>query len=147
MAVLLPGCVQPTRGISGCCHSVTFRHVHTGNASDRYSFFPLAIVRWRALPEGAVASSGLGSFRAAVGGCGAPGTGHVDACFWSGFVLDPSRCPVPVFCGLVRPGRLFLCLTSLSITILTCHLFVDSLSCFYFVLFHNTMHRPCQKWA
>ena len=38
------------------CLSMTFRQIQTGKDSDKYSFFPLAIVQWNALPESVVIS-------------------------------------------------------------------------------------------
>ena len=58
---------QPTHRISRYCHSMTFRQIHTGKGSYKYSFFPLAIVQWNALPESVVISSSLDSFKADIG--------------------------------------------------------------------------------
>ena len=46
---------------------MTFRQIHTGNDAYKYSFFPLAIVQWNALPNYAVVSPGLEAFKTAVG--------------------------------------------------------------------------------
>ena len=46
---------------------MTFRQVHTGKDSHKYSFFLLAIVQWNALPENVATSPSLDSFKAAVG--------------------------------------------------------------------------------
>ena len=46
---------------------MTFRQIHTGKDSYKYSFFPLAIVQWNALVGSVVISSGLDSFKAAIG--------------------------------------------------------------------------------
>ena len=54
MAVPLPEYIQLTHGISRYCHLMTFRQIHTGKDSYKYSFFPLSIVQWNALPESAV---------------------------------------------------------------------------------------------
>ena len=49
------------------CHSMTFRQVHTSRNFYKYSFFPLAIVQWNALPEPAVCLPTLDAFKKAVG--------------------------------------------------------------------------------
>ena len=56
--------VRPSR-----CNSMNFRQLHTGKDyyMYRFSFFPLAIVQWNALPEYVVVSPGLESFKTAVG--------------------------------------------------------------------------------
>ena len=69
VVVPLPDYVHPTHRISRYCHSMTFRQIHTGKDYYKYSFFPLAIVQWNALPANvavAVAPS-LEIFKAAVG--------------------------------------------------------------------------------
>ena len=55
VAVPLPNYVQPTHRVSRYCYSITYRQIHTSTNKYKYSFFPLAIVQWNALPE-AVAS-------------------------------------------------------------------------------------------
>ena len=67
VAVPLPVYIQPTHRISRYCHSMTFRQIHTDKDSYKYSFFPLAIVQWNALPESVVISSSLDSFKATIG--------------------------------------------------------------------------------
>ena len=54
VAVPLPEYVQPTHRVSRYCHSITFRQIHTSTKYYKYSFFPLAIVQWNALPENVV---------------------------------------------------------------------------------------------
>ena len=54
VAVPLPDYTQPTHRVSRYCHSMTFRQIHTGTNYYKYSFFPLAIVQWNALPEAVV---------------------------------------------------------------------------------------------
>ena len=54
--------VRPSR-----CISMNFRQLHTGKDCYKYSFFPLAIVQWNALPEYVVVSPGPKSFKTAVG--------------------------------------------------------------------------------
>ena len=67
VAVPLPDYIQPrTHRISKYCHSMTFRQIHTGKDSYKYSFFPLAIVQWNTLPETAVTSPSLDSFKAEI---------------------------------------------------------------------------------
>ena len=51
MAVPLPEYVQPTYRVSRYCHSMTFCQIQTSRNYYKYSFFPLAIVQWNALPE------------------------------------------------------------------------------------------------
>ena len=51
VAVPLPDYMQPRHRISRYCHSMTFRQIHTGKDYYKYSFFPLAIVQWNALPN------------------------------------------------------------------------------------------------
>ena len=58
--------IQPTHRISKYCHSMTFRQIHTGKDSYKYSFFPLAIVQWNAVLESVVISSSLDSYKAAI---------------------------------------------------------------------------------
>ena len=67
VAVSLPEYIQPTHRISRYCHSMTFRQIHTGKDRYKYSFFPLAVVQWNALPANVVVSPSLEVFKAAVG--------------------------------------------------------------------------------
>ena len=67
VAVPLPEYIQPTHRISRYCHSMTFRQIHTGKDRYKYSFFPLAVVQWNALPANVVVSPSLEVFKAAVG--------------------------------------------------------------------------------
>ena len=62
----LPNYIQPTHKISTYCHSMTFCQIHTGKDFYKYSFFPLAIVQWKALPANVAASLSLEIFKAAV---------------------------------------------------------------------------------
>ena len=66
VAVPLPDYVQPTHRVSRYCHSMTFRQIHTNRNYYKYSFFPLAIVQWNALPESAVSLQDLEAFKVAV---------------------------------------------------------------------------------
>ena len=67
VAVPLPDYMQPTHRISRYCHSMTFRQIHTGKDYYKYSFFPLAIVQWNALPANVAVAPSLEIFKAAVG--------------------------------------------------------------------------------
>ena len=66
VAVPLPDYVQPTYRVSRYCHSMTFRQIHTNRNYYKYSFFPLAIVQWNALPESVVSLQDLEAFMVAV---------------------------------------------------------------------------------
>ena len=52
--------------VSRYCHSMTFRQIHTNRNYYKYSFFPLAIVHWNALPESVVSLQDLEAFKVAV---------------------------------------------------------------------------------
>ena len=67
VAVPLPDYMQPTHRISRYCHSMTFCQIHTGKDYYKYSFFPLAIVQWNALPANVAVAPSLEIFKAAVG--------------------------------------------------------------------------------
>ena len=67
VAVPLPDYMQPTHRISRYCHSMIFRQIHTGKDYYKYSFFPLAIVQWNALPANVAVAPSLEIFKAAVG--------------------------------------------------------------------------------
>ena len=67
VAVPLPDYIQPAHRISRFCHSMTFRQIHTGKDYYKYSFFPLAVVQWNALPASVAVSPSLEVFKAAVG--------------------------------------------------------------------------------
>ena len=68
VAVPLPNYIQPTHRISRYCHSVTYRQVQASTPYYKYSFFPLAIVQWNALPEAVAGLPDLDLFRVAVSG-------------------------------------------------------------------------------
>ena len=51
VSVPLPKYIQPTNRIYRYCHSMTFCQIYTCKDSNKYSFFPLAIVQWNALTE------------------------------------------------------------------------------------------------
>ena len=62
VAIPLPNYVQYNNRISRYCHSMTFRQVSTSTDYYKYSFFPLAIVQWNALPESFVCLQSLDAF-------------------------------------------------------------------------------------
>ena len=64
--VPLSNYVQPTLRISQYCHSMTFRQIQTSTNYYKYSFFPLAIVQWNALPEAVASLPDLDLFKVAV---------------------------------------------------------------------------------
>lgn len=66
VAVPLPSYVQYNHRISRYCHSMTFRQVSASKDCYKYSFFPLAIVQWNALPESVVCSQSLDAFKASI---------------------------------------------------------------------------------
>ena len=66
VAVPLPNYIKPTNRVSRYCHSMTVRQLHTSTNYYKYSFFPLAIVQWNALPEAVVSLQDLDSFKVAV---------------------------------------------------------------------------------
>ena len=66
VAVPLPDHVQYSHRISRYCHSTTFRQVYTSRDYYKYSFYPLAIVQWNALPESVVCLHSLDAFKAAI---------------------------------------------------------------------------------
>ena len=52
VAVPLPEYIQPVaKNNLRHCHSLAFRQLQTSRDFYKYSFFPLAIVQWNALPE------------------------------------------------------------------------------------------------
>ena len=67
VAVSLPDYIQPNPRTSRCGHSMSFCQLLTGTNYYKYSFFPLAIVHWNALPEDVVSSPNPDIFKAAVG--------------------------------------------------------------------------------
>ena len=67
VAVSLPDYIQPNPRTSRRGHSRSFCQLHTGKDYYKFSFFPLAIVQWNALPEDVVSSPNLDIFKAAVG--------------------------------------------------------------------------------
>ena len=66
VAVPLPDYIQLTHRVSRYCHSMTFRQIQTTRNYYKYSFFPLAIVQWNALPEPVANLQDLESFKLAV---------------------------------------------------------------------------------
>ena len=67
VAVPIPDYIQPKTWTSKNCHSMTFRQIHTYRNFYKYSFFPLAIVQWNALPESIVCLPTLDAFKEEVG--------------------------------------------------------------------------------
>ena len=65
-AVPLPDYIQYSNRISWYCHSMTFRQVSASRDYDKYSFFPLAIVQWNALPQSIACLQSLEAFKTAV---------------------------------------------------------------------------------
>ena len=59
VAVSLPDYIQPNPRTSRRGHYRSFCQLHTGKDYYKYSFFPLAIVQWNALPEDVVSSPNL----------------------------------------------------------------------------------------
>ena len=66
VAVPLPDHVQYNNRISRYCHSMTFRQVSTSTDFYKFSFFPLAIIQWNALPESIVSLQSLDASKAAI---------------------------------------------------------------------------------
>ena len=66
VAVPLPDYIQYSNRISRYCHSMTFRQVSTSRDYYKYSFFPLAIVQWNALPQSIACLQSLEAFKTAV---------------------------------------------------------------------------------
>ena len=66
VAVPLPDYIHPPHRISRHFHSLTFRQLHTTTNYYKYSFFPLAIVQWNALPADVACLPDLDSFKVAV---------------------------------------------------------------------------------
>ena len=66
VAVPLLDYIQYSSRISRYCHSMTFRQVSTSRDYYNYSFFPLAIVQWNALPQSIACLQSLEALKAAV---------------------------------------------------------------------------------
>ena len=66
VVVPLPDYIQFSNRISRYCHSMTFGQVSTSTDYYKYSFFPLAIVQWNALPQSVACSQSLDVFKTAV---------------------------------------------------------------------------------
>ena len=67
VAIPMPDYIQPNPRVSRYCHSMTFRQVQTSRNFYKYSFFPLGIVQWNALPATVVCLPTLDAFKDAVG--------------------------------------------------------------------------------
>ena len=66
VALPLPEYIRPSNRISRYCHEMTFPQLHTSTSYYKYSFFPLAIVQWNALPETVACLPNIDSFKVAV---------------------------------------------------------------------------------
>ena len=66
VAIPMPAYIHCQARPSRNCHSLTYRQIHTGADYYKYSFFPLAVVQWNALPADVVLSADLNQFRSAV---------------------------------------------------------------------------------
>ena len=66
IALPLPEYIEPSNRISRYCHSMTFRQLQTSTNYYKYSFFPLAIVQWNALPADVACLPDIESFKVAV---------------------------------------------------------------------------------
>ena len=66
VAVPLPDYIEYSNRISRYCHSMTFTQVSTSRDYYKYSFFPLAIVQWNALPQSIACLQSLEAFKTAV---------------------------------------------------------------------------------
>ena len=66
VAVPLPEYILYSNRVSRYCHSMTFRQVSTSTDYYKYSFSPLAIVQWNALPQSVASSQSLEVFKTAV---------------------------------------------------------------------------------
>ena len=69
VAILMPDYIQqqPNTHVSSYCHSMAFRQVHILKNFYKYSFIPLAIVQWNALPESVVFLPILVEFKEEIG--------------------------------------------------------------------------------
>ena len=66
VTVPLPDYIQPIHRVSRYCHSMTLRKIQISRNYYKYSFFPLVIVQWNALPESVASLQDLESFKLAV---------------------------------------------------------------------------------
>ncbi len=66
VAIPMPDYIHSNNRVFRYCHSITYRQIHTGANYYKYSFFPLAIVQWNALPEEVVLSKDFNVFKQAV---------------------------------------------------------------------------------
>ena len=80
VAVPLPDYVQYSNRISRYCQFMTFRQVHTSRDFYKFSFFPLSIVQWNALPESIACLQSLDAFKSA--SCNTQGLRSLKACFY-----------------------------------------------------------------
>ena len=82
VAVPLPDYIQYSNRISRYCHSMTFRQVSTSTDYYKYSFFPLAIVQWNALPSLLHACRALRSLRPQSASCNTLALRSQFSCFY-----------------------------------------------------------------
>ena len=66
VAVPQPDYIQHSKRICRYCHSLAFRQVSTSTDHYKYSFFPLAIVQWKALPQSVACLQSLEVFKTTV---------------------------------------------------------------------------------
>ena len=82
VAVPLPDYIQYSNRVSRYCHSMTFRQVTTSTDYYKYSFFPLAIVQWNALPCLLHARRALRSLRPQSASCNILALRSLLVCFY-----------------------------------------------------------------
>ena len=82
VAVPLPDYIQHSTRISRYCHSMTFRQVSTSTDYYKYSFFPLAIVQWNALPQSVACLQSLEVLRPQSARCSILALRSPYACFY-----------------------------------------------------------------
>ena len=73
VAVPLPVYSQQPNRLSRHCHSMTFTQIHTSKDCYKYSFYPLAIVQWNALPQHVVCLPTIDFFKGQLVDCNTPG--------------------------------------------------------------------------
>ena len=67
VTVPLPVYIQQTNRLSRHCHSMTFTQIYTSKDFYKYSFYPLTIVKWNALPQHVACLPTNDFFKEAVG--------------------------------------------------------------------------------
>ena len=137
VAVPLPHYIEPVVRPSRS-NTMNFRQLHTGKDYYKYFFFPLAIVKWNALPEYVVVSPGPKSFKTAVGASASQTLNsekHV-------FILILSKdLPYLILYIVITPSELFL-----FSPLFSNHLYKASLSFFYpFLVLQGPTHSHLAK--